>query len=166
LNERHHLPRGLPVEGLMCGRGFQSVPRSFDNAEFVRATLSMTDVGGYTIASPIRLAINRTIARARKAEAARRKSRGSNRVPIFEETRAFVGTRGPMAIPLAQHGARRRCQRVSELGFANRSLVLLLSRPYTKCPFFHQLSTRYSKGSRLNLPVCAVQEPTRKNQRI
>ena len=75
LNERRLLARGRPVEGLVCGRAFEPIPESVASGETVHGKLSLTSDTGYTVALPITLRVDRSIARAPYALTERRKGR-------------------------------------------------------------------------------------------
>ncbi|MFY9528808.1 MAG: hypothetical protein WBC04_03025 [Candidatus Acidiferrales bacterium] len=75
LNDRRLLARGRPVEGLLCGWAFQSIPASFASGETVGAQFSLTADTGYTVALRIELAIDRSVALTRKARTTRREGR-------------------------------------------------------------------------------------------
>ena len=75
INDRRLLARGRPVEGLLCGCAFEPIPESVASGETVHGKLTLTDDAGSTVALRITLTVDRSIARARDASTARRKSR-------------------------------------------------------------------------------------------
>jgi hypothetical protein len=84
LNDRRLLTRGCPVEGILCGFAFQSIPQSFANGETVRAMLSLSADTGHTAALRIALTVDRTFARTRQVHTARREGRLFDKPDLVE----------------------------------------------------------------------------------
>jgi hypothetical protein len=63
LDNKRHLSRGRPVDGLLSGCAFfQSIPRSIRNGATVHASLSLTDDTGRTVTQDIEMIVDRRAA--------------------------------------------------------------------------------------------------------
>jgi hypothetical protein len=81
VNHRHELQRGRGLDGLLLGRGYESIPASYRHGATVTASLILTDDMNHDFVTPVQLWVNRGALIDRK----RAKATTKNRRRLFDK---------------------------------------------------------------------------------
>jgi len=60
INHRHELQRGRGLDGLLLGRGYESIPASYGHGATLDASLVLTDDMNHDFVTPVQLWVNRS----------------------------------------------------------------------------------------------------------